>query len=72
MITKQDTDELVGLHCFRHLRDQLSSALDSINRFAQTFDVSRHIFGYTSYVDLRSQKLIHDLHLLKRYLLTAK
>ncbi|XP_042408605.1 vacuolar protein sorting-associated protein 54, chloroplastic-like [Zingiber officinale] len=26
-----DTDELVGLHCFRHLRDQLSSALDSIN-----------------------------------------
>ncbi|WOL07406.1 vacuolar protein sorting-associated protein 54, chloroplastic [Canna indica] len=26
-----DTDELVGLHCFRHLRDQLSGSLDSIN-----------------------------------------
>lgn len=26
-----DTDELAGLHCFRHLRDQLAASLDSIN-----------------------------------------
>ncbi|THU74363.1 hypothetical protein C4D60_Mb04t32550 [Musa balbisiana] len=26
-----ETDELVGLHCFRHLREQLSGGLDSIN-----------------------------------------
>ncbi|XP_038982689.1 vacuolar protein sorting-associated protein 54, chloroplastic [Phoenix dactylifera] len=26
-----DTDELAGLHCFRHLRDQLATSLDSIN-----------------------------------------
>ncbi|CAA6666555.1 unnamed protein product [Spirodela intermedia] len=27
----QDSDELAGLHCFRHLRDQLSSFIESIN-----------------------------------------
>ncbi|KAL0907629.1 hypothetical protein M5K25_022048 [Dendrobium thyrsiflorum] len=26
-----ETDELTGLHCFRHLRDQLAGSLDSIN-----------------------------------------
>ncbi|XP_043695603.1 vacuolar protein sorting-associated protein 54, chloroplastic [Telopea speciosissima] len=26
-----DGDELTGLHCFRHLRDQLATSLDSIN-----------------------------------------
>ncbi|KAJ3679899.1 hypothetical protein LUZ60_016177 [Juncus effusus] len=26
-----DTDELTGLHCFRHLRDQLATSLDSVN-----------------------------------------
>ncbi|KAJ6792534.1 putative vacuolar protein sorting-associated protein 54, chloroplastic [Iris pallida] len=26
-----ETDELAGLHCFRHLRDQLAASLDSIN-----------------------------------------
>nr|XP_029117240.1 vacuolar protein sorting-associated protein 54, chloroplastic [Elaeis guineensis] len=26
-----ETDELAGLHCFRHLRDQLATTLDSIN-----------------------------------------
>ncbi|XP_072984180.1 vacuolar protein sorting-associated protein 54, chloroplastic [Typha latifolia] len=26
-----DTDELAGLHCFRHLRDQLATSLDSVN-----------------------------------------
>jgi hypothetical protein len=28
----QDGDELVGLHCFRRLSDQVASAIDSINR----------------------------------------
>ncbi|KAF8413470.1 hypothetical protein HHK36_001457 [Tetracentron sinense] len=27
-----DGDELTGLHCFRHLRDQLATSIDSINR----------------------------------------
>ncbi|KAF6156833.1 hypothetical protein GIB67_002750 [Kingdonia uniflora] len=26
-----DSDELAGLHCFRHLRDQLSTSIDSVN-----------------------------------------
>ncbi|KAJ6836766.1 putative vacuolar protein sorting-associated protein 54, chloroplastic [Iris pallida] len=26
-----DTDELAGLHCFRHLRDRLATSLDSVN-----------------------------------------
>nr|CAD1843793.1 unnamed protein product [Ananas comosus var. bracteatus] len=26
-----ETDELAGLHCFRHLRDHLSASLDSVN-----------------------------------------
>ncbi|XP_073101522.1 vacuolar protein sorting-associated protein 54, chloroplastic isoform X2 [Elaeis guineensis] len=26
-----ETDELAGLHCFRHLRDQLATSLDSVN-----------------------------------------
>ncbi|KAJ0970305.1 hypothetical protein J5N97_023182 [Dioscorea zingiberensis] len=26
-----DTDELAGLHCFRHLREQLATSLDSVN-----------------------------------------
>ncbi|KAM0938931.1 putative vacuolar protein sorting-associated protein [Dioscorea sansibarensis] len=26
-----DTDELAGLHCFRHLREQLGASLDSVN-----------------------------------------
>uniref|UniRef100_A0A1D1YES5 Vacuolar protein sorting-associated protein 54 n=2 Tax=Anthurium amnicola TaxID=1678845 RepID=A0A1D1YES5_9ARAE len=26
-----DSDELAGLHCFRHLRDQLAQSIDSIN-----------------------------------------
>jgi len=28
-----DTDELAGLYCFRHIRDQLGTSLDSVNRF---------------------------------------
>jgi len=27
-----DTDELAGLYCFRHIRDQLGTSLDSVNR----------------------------------------
>ncbi|XP_026458093.1 vacuolar protein sorting-associated protein 54, chloroplastic-like [Papaver somniferum] len=27
-----DTDELAGLHCFRHLRDQLATSIQDINR----------------------------------------
>ncbi|OUZ99230.1 Vps54-like [Macleaya cordata] len=27
-----DTDELAGLHCFRHLRDQLTTSIQDINR----------------------------------------
>ncbi|PIA43803.1 hypothetical protein AQUCO_01800091v1 [Aquilegia coerulea] len=26
-----DSDELAGLHCFRHLRDQLATSIDSVN-----------------------------------------
>ncbi|KAF9616654.1 hypothetical protein IFM89_031518 [Coptis chinensis] len=26
-----DSDELAGLHCFRHLRDQLANSIDSVN-----------------------------------------
>jgi vacuolar protein sorting-associated protein 54 len=26
-----DTDELAGLYCFRHIRDQLGTSLDSVN-----------------------------------------
>jgi hypothetical protein len=29
----QGGDELVGLHCFRHLGGQLSTAMESVNRY---------------------------------------
>lgn len=31
-ILLKDGDELIGLHCFRHLRDHVTTSVDSINR----------------------------------------
>lgn len=34
----QDGDDLIGLHCFRHLRDQLAMSVDAINRLVSNID----------------------------------
>ncbi|CAH9121800.1 unnamed protein product [Cuscuta epithymum] len=43
-----DEDELAGLHCFRHLRDQLAASIDSINSIlsAEFMRTSIHQSGY--------------------------
>ncbi|KAL0407565.1 UNVERIFIED_CONTAM: Vacuolar protein sorting-associated protein 54, chloroplastic [Sesamum latifolium] len=55
-----DGDELIGLHCFRHLRDRVTTSVDSINsilsaefiraslRGAENMDVSVAISTFTS------------------------
>uniref|UniRef100_A0A166IZE6 Vacuolar protein sorting-associated protein 54 C-terminal domain-containing protein n=1 Tax=Daucus carota subsp. sativus TaxID=79200 RepID=A0A166IZE6_DAUCS len=55
-----DGDELTGLHCFRHLGDHVSGALDSINRFAvviQKFACKVECIIYVFKVKGESQQL---------------
>lgn len=41
----QAGDELVGLHCFRHLSAQLNTAMESVNRYFSILDLSPIING---------------------------
>ncbi|EYU43206.1 hypothetical protein MIMGU_mgv1a025245mg, partial [Erythranthe guttata] len=46
-----DGDELIGLHCFRHLRDHVTTSVDSINSILSAEFIHTSLRG-TENVDL--------------------